>query len=478
MFSLNKKEYGGTWFTVVLLFILSQCGAVFSQDQTELEQFINDMMVPYHLPGVAACAVKDGDIIWMNSFGFANIQQNISVNENTLFMLASISKNVTGVAFMKLYEQGLIGLDDDVNNYLSFNVRHPNYPDIAITPRMLLSHVSGIKDNWNILGPLETQGTDSPIRLNVFTPGYLVPGGTYYSVNNFNSSQPGTIFDYTNVGTTLIAYLVEVISQMTFEQYCQENIFLPLEMDESSWFLSNLNLNNIAVPYGYTNIFIPYQHYGSPVYPCGFLRTSISQFSRYLMMLMQKGEFKNTRILNESTIDTMMTLHYPSISPNYGFFFQYLGNFWGHGGGSRGVATRMFFDPIENIGAIVLINIENSEAVDIITSEVLQFASNFVTSIGQQENETSALSSFILHQNYPNPFNPSTTISFQIPELSSISLTVYDVLGNEIAVLVQEERKSGKYEIEFNRSDLSSGVYFYQLRADNYLQTKKMILLQ
>ena len=72
------------------------------------------------------------------AFGYANIEQNISVNENTLFILSSISKTVTGTALMQLFEQNLFELDDDINQYLPFNVSHPDYPLIPITFKMLL----------------------------------------------------------------------------------------------------------------------------------------------------------------------------------------------------------------------------------------------------------------------------------------------------------------------------------------------------
>ena len=89
-----------------------------------------------------------------------------------------------------------------------------------------------------------------------------------------------------------------------------------------------------------------------------------------------------------------------------------------------------------------------------------------------------ALSKFELYQNYPNPFNPATTIKYQIPELSFVTLKVYDVLGNEIATLVNEEKSTGNYEVEFDGTGLSSGNYFYQLKADNFVETKRMVLLK
>lgn len=85
---------------------------------------------------------------------------------------------------------------------------------------------------------------------------------------------------------------------------------------------------------------------------------------------------------------------------------------------------------------------------------------------------------FNLSQNYPNPFNPGTKISWQVPAGTWQTLKIYDVLGNEVAVLVDEYKPAGSYEIEWNATGLSSGVYLYQLKTDLFLETKKMILLK
>ena len=85
---------------------------------------------------------------------------------------------------------------------------------------------------------------------------------------------------------------------------------------------------------------------------------------------------------------------------------------------------------------------------------------------------------FALQQNYPNPFNPSTKISWQSPVGSWQTLKIYDILGKEIATLVNEEKPAGNYEVDFNASQLASGIYYYQLRAGDYVETKKMILLK
>ena len=94
------------------------------------------------------------------------------------------------------------------------------------------------------------------------------------------------------------------------------------------------------------------------------------------------------------------------------------------------------------------------------------------------KNSINELRSFQLYQNYPNPFNPTTTIKYSIPERSSVELKVYDILGNEVALLVDEQRDAGYYELNFNASKLASGIYFYELKSENFIETKKMILMK
>ena len=90
---------------------------------------------------------------------------------------------------------------------------------------------------------------------------------------------------------------------------------------------------------------------------------------------------------------------------------------------------------------------------------------------------------FSLYQNYPNPFNPTTKIKYSIPfvetgYIPSVQLKVYDILGREIATLVNKKQQPGNYEVDFNGTDLPSGIYIYKLRMGDFLQTKKMTLIK
>jgi len=98
--------------------------------------------------------------------------------------------------------------------------------------------------------------------------------------------------------------------------------------------------------------------------------------------------------------------------------------------------------------------------------------------VGVNNEEKSLVEEFLLHQNYPNPFNPSTTLSFDVPYSSFVSLKVYDLLGHEMATLANEELLSGTYERVFDAGGFASGVYLYRLQAGTFSETRKLLLMK
>ncbi len=110
-----------------------------------------------------------------------------------------------------------------------------------------------------------------------------------------------------------------------------------------------------------------------------------------------------------------------------------------------------------------------------VTAQYYHFTTE-ITVVGV--NDDIIANNFSLEQNYPNPFNPSTTINYTLSERSAITLKVYDVLGNEVASLVNGTQEAGKHDVKFDASKLSSGLYIYTLNAGNFTSSKKMMLLK
>jgi CubicO group peptidase (beta-lactamase class C family) len=306
------------------------------------------------------------------------VEPAVAVTDDTLFMLASISKTVTTVAVLQLWEQGRFGLDDDVNAYLPFRVVNPHFPDVPITFRMLLTHTSSIQDNNGQLGGAQAYfDGDSPVSLREWAEGHFVPGGKYYTGSDYMVAPPGTAFRYSNVGFALLGYLVESISGIPFDVYTRLSIFEPLGMDSTGWHLADLGSAPIAMPYRCNNnssdgksafVCQACGQYGYPFYPCGSLRTSAQQLARFLGAIMNGGELDGVRILQTSTVEAMLTpVGPPGPDMGLGWMSQRTGLgwesvsdgeewFWGHGGADRGVSTAMHFRPSDGTGVIVLAN--------------------------------------------------------------------------------------------------------------------------
>jgi hypothetical protein len=98
--------------------------------------------------------------------------------------------------------------------------------------------------------------------------------------------------------------------------------------------------------------------------------------------------------------------------------------------------------------------------------------------VGISDESQAIIQSMFLSQNYPNPFNPSTTIKYSVPELSFVKIKVFNLLGQEIVELINEELQTGNYEVSFDATNLPTGIYFYRMEAGNFVQTRKMILMK
>jgi CubicO group peptidase (beta-lactamase class C family) len=333
--------------------------------------YIKTLMKIGHKPSIAAAIIHNDDVVWSQAYGYYDIEQEKKATIDTLYLQASVSKTVTATALMQLYDKGLFELDDDVNDYLPFELRNPNHPEISITIKMILSHHSSLAyDNlfWICLsylpGDPDVTGYPHPWLEN-----YLVPGGSAYSSSTWTNDKPGEKYYYANIGFSIIAYLVELLSGQNFNEYCKEHIFQPLDMPNSGFRLKDHNVEDIAVPYEYkNNQYFRHPHYGIHVlYPAITLRTSVEEFSHFIIAHMNGGIWNNVRILNESTVELMHTAHYsPRERHNYGLGWTITNRLfgkdtYGHSGGYVGVHDLVTIIPDDNIAVILFSNELDSE---------------------------------------------------------------------------------------------------------------------
>lgn len=379
------KSYWGKFllvFVIILLLLSSSINAVTISYQNEKissskanqkilsENLDFDLRIKLamrlgYFPSVSACIIKNDSIEWYSGYGKAKLFPKKEPTPDTIYPIGSISKPVTATAVMQLWEQGLFDLDDDINNYLDFNVRNPNYPETPITFRMLLAHHSSLTGDknlnyWYLSYLYFTHKKDYPLPL---VKEIITPEGKFYKTNIWKDFIPGSKTAYSNFNYILLEHLIEVLSEQSFSDYCKQNIFEPLNMSNTSFCFDDLKDKELAGSYqniGSIYFPIPYVDVG---YSYGGLKTSISDFSHYVMAYIGEGMWNGFRLLKESTIDMMLTIQFGNTSSysRYCLGWQRFGGFqgsstFGHTGHTIGGSGVIFMNTTENFAQIFFIN--------------------------------------------------------------------------------------------------------------------------
>jgi len=270
----------------------------------------------FNLVAVSAAIVKESTVVWAGTYGLRNTETDEATKPSTLFHQGSLSKTVTLAAFLHLWDSKGFGLDENINAYLPFTVANPNHKSDPISFRMLLTHTSSLNDvnvseRNNKMAALYGN-SDSPAELGATLRSILDKDGELFDTSNFLPGKPGTEYAYSNVAYSLLGYLIERISGIAFTEYCNQRIFEPLQMNTSTYLLSKTDTSNFAFQY-YSSPDDPenltrIQPYTWPGYMDGSLRTSALEYSNFLIMLINRGDFKGNEILSEKVVDTMLAI--------------------------------------------------------------------------------------------------------------------------------------------------------------------------
>ncbi|WP_176829802.1 serine hydrolase domain-containing protein [Tenacibaculum sp. MAR_2009_124] len=321
---------------------------------------IQNEMKSDNVAALAIGVIDAGKLVHLSTNGFSDIEKHYEASIHTPFHIASISKTVTNLAVFKLVESKRIDLNTDINTYLPFKVKNPHYPNETITVRELLNHRSGIRDNYDLYETYwENPKGDSPFDLKLFLKEYLNEDGKLYETKHFESNSNHKSFAYSNTGYALLGLLIEIVSEMKYEEFCQTYIFKPLEMHNTSWFLRNLDSTLVAKTYVKDHSGLKFKgHNGYPDYPGGQLRTSISDFSKLWVKYLNSN---NKKFILEHKTTSKITPN-PQISHQgyYTWFPTAINNhlYYNHNGADLGARTEIFIDVAQKRGIIVFANSE------------------------------------------------------------------------------------------------------------------------
>jgi CubicO group peptidase (beta-lactamase class C family) len=344
--------------TLILLLCLDCSKQVIVPEDIE-QEIINEIHTK-GIPSVAICIVEDNQIAWEWVYGYANTGDLVPATRLTLYHFMSISKLLIATSVMQLVEEGKLELDHDINNYLSWSVRNPRFPELSITARMLMNHTSGIahpnRESWE--GEIyRLYPWDEMPRISEWLPEYLLPGGSSFHPDVWKDFKPGEGELYSNIATSLLALVVEEVSGEEYTEYCREHIFKPLQMHRTGFLYSQIDTNLLALPY--ITMSSHYPLYNFMHYPGANLKSNLEDFSHFMIAMIHSGEYMGKRILETSSVDQLFDLNNPATG--MGLLWTHCpGDCIGHSGGGEGFSSRFELYPERNKAMLVLTNRRNN----------------------------------------------------------------------------------------------------------------------
>lgn len=366
----ESKLFGFVPLFVILLIaqsVVPLSGAVETEIVSDQIEEVQRLMTEGDIPSLHACVVSGNEITWSRGFGE-------QTSHDTVFLIGSVQKVFVAISILQLYEDGSIGLDDDVNDYLPFTIEHPEFPNSPVTIRILLSHRSGLIATLPSEFCFDWEDPSCEhdvigIPLGEYLSKCLSPSGSLYSSSNW-LFEPGTKYSYSNNGYKVLMYILETVSNQTISEYMQENIFEPLRMNNTGFNASEF-MGHHAIPHTRT--------YGNatnkelPIWNGQYmLRSTASDMGHLLITLMNEGQFEGYQLLQPETVSLMFENTCPNILKalrgvvrarepiriGYGLGITVSNHeILSHGGSTVGFTAEFYLNPITGLGYVRLSNV-------------------------------------------------------------------------------------------------------------------------
>jgi CubicO group peptidase (beta-lactamase class C family) len=317
-----------------------------------LKSDLDSIMHNSSVPGAAVALVSKDSIIWIGTFGFANMSTREPITENTLFCIGSCTKSFTGLAFLKLMDVGRIDINTPVRAIapeIKINNRYTDTHPVRIVH--LLEHTAGFDDshpNWFYLkGPVLT------LKQSLDKKQHLLKARW----------EPGTRFSYSSVGFDVAGYVLEKISGQPYEEYMRQEILIPLGMTDSRIGYSQKRENPVAV--GYDRNLEPLPLWYDYDVPAGAMYSSIREMAIFVKFLLNQGRAEDRQLISS---DMLSRVGHPTSTSaakfglesgySFGIGTRYRGGakWYGHGGAVPGFLAEYYYNPDSDLGFVVLQN--------------------------------------------------------------------------------------------------------------------------
>jgi CubicO group peptidase (beta-lactamase class C family) len=329
----------------------------------ELKNSIQKILKETETPGVGVALVSGDETLWLGGLGKADIENNIDVNENTMFRLGSISKMYVALAILKLQEEGRLSLKDKIRDLIpEIEFNNPWEDKYPIRIENLLEHTTG----WSYWHYAEL-GYDDP------KPKTLKEALDFYPKSRISKFVPGTRYQYSNVGTSVAAYIVEKVSGLTFEDYVAKYFFEPMGMDNMTYLNSEQYKRTGAQLYDNG---IKLKYFNILYRPSAALNGSPEDMVKMIKFFINRGKINNVQIISDSSLKRMERSESLFISKSEMFRWNGLASFpayckgytyHGHGGSVPGGNADFAYLPEYNLGYAVMINGSDEDALSEIT---------------------------------------------------------------------------------------------------------------
>ncbi|MEQ9404269.1 MAG: serine hydrolase domain-containing protein [Cyclobacteriaceae bacterium] len=345
-------------------------------DSPDLE--LKELYESSDLPGFAVAIVNHEGVLYQGAFGYADLDSRRPYTINTLQNIGSVTKTFVGLAVIHAIEDEVLSMNMPINDLLPFDVVNPYFQESPILLRHLLNHTSGIVDSkYYGKSYLSEEGEkkragihegylsfiekNERISLAEFLERILSADGKWYRKKNFKTAEPGLAMEYSNLNAALAAYLVELATKTPFDEYVQEEILNPLEMNNSGWRRSDINRENQAALYFPGKQIVP--HYSLITYPDGGLISSVNDLSGYLVEMIKAFSGKSNYLKGPYA---RMLLPGDSDGDRAFWGMGEKSKNIGHGGSDPGVQTDMQFNAYSRIGRIIFTNVnaEDNEELE------------------------------------------------------------------------------------------------------------------
>lgn len=355
-------------YTFLAIYTFGVVSAQTPQQLEHLDKAYQKALNEWHVPGMAVAIIKDDKIVFSKGYGYANIEKGTKVDANTLFAVASNSKAFTSTAIMQLVEQGKLNIHDKVINHIPYYKLYNDYTTNNMTIEDLLSHRNGLK---TFSGDVLWQGSDLSTKELISAQQYLKP------ITPFR-----TRFGYSNISYITAGEIIKKVTDTTWANYVSTHFLKPLGMNRTLTSVKQLaNATNYATPYFYENgknhplVWVNWDNMAA----AGALISSVNDFSKWLILNINKGTLNNKTYFSEASFNALTTpkISFPVADNPEGKHFSAAGMGWflndyhgykvvGHSGGYDGMISKSSFVPEQKLGVVILSNSLNMAPIALI----------------------------------------------------------------------------------------------------------------